>query len=199
MGRRRNRGRAGAATDAAGAPIPREGAARAAAERRGIDPTPRPAGRLIWLHAASVGETVSVLPVLPELARRHDPAHHRHRDLGAMLASGWAGAGQAGAPPLRAAGRAGLGRALPRPLAAGCRRVRRKRAVAEPAGRLPRAGHSGDADQRAHVGAEPGGLAARPGLARQILGGFAAVQPRSETRRGAVARARRPRLMDRRT
>jgi 3-deoxy-D-manno-octulosonic-acid transferase len=37
-------------------------------ERRGIDPTPRPAGRLIWLHAASVGETVSILPVLPALA-----------------------------------------------------------------------------------------------------------------------------------
>lgn len=38
------------------------------AERRGIDPTPRPAGRLIWLHAASVGETMSVLPVLAALA-----------------------------------------------------------------------------------------------------------------------------------
>jgi 3-deoxy-D-manno-octulosonic-acid transferase len=38
------------------------------AERRGIDPTPRPPGRLIWLHAASVGETLSVLPVLPVLA-----------------------------------------------------------------------------------------------------------------------------------
>jgi 3-deoxy-D-manno-octulosonic-acid transferase len=36
-------------------------------ERRGIDPTPRPPGRLIWLHAASVGETVSILPVLPAL------------------------------------------------------------------------------------------------------------------------------------
>src|ERR1700761_8794602 len=36
--------------------------------RRGIDATPRPRGRLIWLHAASVGETVSILPVLPELA-----------------------------------------------------------------------------------------------------------------------------------
>jgi 3-deoxy-D-manno-octulosonic-acid transferase len=37
------------------------------AERRGVDATPRPAGRLLWLHAASVGETVSVLPVLAAL------------------------------------------------------------------------------------------------------------------------------------
>jgi 3-deoxy-D-manno-octulosonic-acid transferase len=37
-------------------------------ERRGIDATPRPPGRLIWLHAASVGETMSILPVLPPLA-----------------------------------------------------------------------------------------------------------------------------------
>jgi len=39
-------------------------------ERRGIDPSPRPPGRLIWLHAASVGETTSILPLLPELAGR---------------------------------------------------------------------------------------------------------------------------------
>jgi 3-deoxy-D-manno-octulosonic-acid transferase len=37
-------------------------------ERRGIDVRPRPAGRLIWLHAASVGETISILPVLAALA-----------------------------------------------------------------------------------------------------------------------------------
>ena len=37
-------------------------------ERWGIDPTSRPPGRLLWLHAASVGETVSLLPVLTELA-----------------------------------------------------------------------------------------------------------------------------------
>ncbi len=36
-------------------------------ERRGIDATLRPPGRLLWLHAASVGETVSVLPVLSAL------------------------------------------------------------------------------------------------------------------------------------
>jgi 3-deoxy-D-manno-octulosonic-acid transferase len=33
-------------------------------EREGIETTPRPAGRLVWMHAASVGESLSVLPVL---------------------------------------------------------------------------------------------------------------------------------------
>jgi 3-deoxy-D-manno-octulosonic-acid transferase len=37
-------------------------------ERWGEDTTPRPPGRLVWLHAASVGETISVLPVLQALA-----------------------------------------------------------------------------------------------------------------------------------
>jgi 3-deoxy-D-manno-octulosonic-acid transferase len=36
-------------------------------EREGIDATPRPQGRLIWLHAASVGEAVSALPVVQAL------------------------------------------------------------------------------------------------------------------------------------
>ncbi len=36
-------------------------------EREGIDPTPRPDGKLLWLHAASVGEAISVLPVLTAL------------------------------------------------------------------------------------------------------------------------------------
>ncbi len=36
-------------------------------ERWGEDATPRPPGRLVWLHAASVGETMSVLSVLQAL------------------------------------------------------------------------------------------------------------------------------------
>lgn len=36
-------------------------------ERRGAETSDRPAGTLIWLHAASVGETVSVLPVAEAL------------------------------------------------------------------------------------------------------------------------------------
>ena len=37
-------------------------------EREGIAALPRPDGKLIWIHAASVGETMSVLPVLHALA-----------------------------------------------------------------------------------------------------------------------------------
>jgi 3-deoxy-D-manno-octulosonic-acid transferase len=39
-------------------------------ERFGIAGLPRPAGRLIWIHAASVGETMSVFSVIDALAGR---------------------------------------------------------------------------------------------------------------------------------
>ena len=50
-------------------------------ERRGIDPTPRPPGRLIWLHALPVSARPSlILPVLPDARRTcNGSAHHRHR------------------------------------------------------------------------------------------------------------------------
>ena len=41
-------------------------------ERRGIASMPRPAGPLLWVHGASVGEVVSTQPVLRAL-RKHNP------------------------------------------------------------------------------------------------------------------------------
>lgn len=39
-------------------------------ERMGIAGVPRPAGRLVWLHGASVGETVSMTPIVERLLNR---------------------------------------------------------------------------------------------------------------------------------
>ena len=44
-------------------------------ERRGRATRPRPSGRLLWLHAASVGETVSIMALLEALCRI-DPDLH---------------------------------------------------------------------------------------------------------------------------
>ena len=60
-----------------------DGARRA--ERLGRASHPRPAGRLAWVHGASVGETVAVLPLIAEL---------RRRDLAVLLTTGTVTAAQ---------------------------------------------------------------------------------------------------------
>lgn len=44
-------------------------------ERFGFTNEPRPEGKLIWLHAASVGESLSVLPLLREILDANPDAH----------------------------------------------------------------------------------------------------------------------------
>jgi 3-deoxy-D-manno-octulosonic-acid transferase len=41
-------------------------------ERRGLSGRPRPAGTVVWLHAASIGESISMLPVIERLQARED-------------------------------------------------------------------------------------------------------------------------------
>lgn len=43
------------------------------AERRGIAGHPRPTGRLVWVHAASVGETLAVIDLVERLVARGTP------------------------------------------------------------------------------------------------------------------------------
>ena len=98
-------------------------------ERLGQPRVKRPAGRLAWFHAASVGETNAILPLMAALAREAPvavvPAHHRHGHVGEARRPA---ARAARHPSVRAAGRAGVRRELPRPLApgsGGLHRIRR--------------------------------------------------------------------------
>ena len=50
-------------------------------ERLGQPGRPRPAGRLVWVHGASVGEMISILPLVERLL-------HRDANLHALLTSG---------------------------------------------------------------------------------------------------------------
>ena len=135
---------------------------------------------------------MSILPVLPELAAG-TPTHiadHRHRDVGdAAGAAAGPGAGAACAASLRAARCAGMGGAVPRSLATRCGRLRRERAVAEPARGLPGAGDSDDADQRTAVRPQPGTMAAGAGTGAADAGRFHPGAAAQRDRRGAAARA----------
>ncbi|MBB2195964.1 DUF374 domain-containing protein [Gluconacetobacter sp. 1c LMG 22058] len=44
-------------------------------ERMGLTTRPRPPGKLVWLHAASVGETLSILPVIADLLAQDASLH----------------------------------------------------------------------------------------------------------------------------
>ena len=55
-------------------------------QRRGIAACSRPPGRLIWLHAASVGETVAVLPVIGQILLL-DPSRHVLITTGTLTAA----------------------------------------------------------------------------------------------------------------
>src|SRR5262249_30624492 len=44
-------------------------------ERRGIASRPRPEGRLIWCHGASVGEAASLLALIDKLRQAHPETH----------------------------------------------------------------------------------------------------------------------------
>ena len=44
-------------------------------EREGVSQVPRPDDRLIWIHAASVGESLSILPLVKQLLAARDDLH----------------------------------------------------------------------------------------------------------------------------
>jgi 3-deoxy-D-manno-octulosonic-acid transferase len=167
-------------------------------ERRGIDSTPRPSGRLIWLHAASVGETVSLLPVLPELTDDATILFTTGTVTSAQLLS------QRLEPAL--AGRV-LHRFVPldvpawvarfldhwRPDVAGFveSELWPNLLAACHARGIPTMLINARLSERSFASWQRA-----PALARQLLGGFARVQPRSETDGARLRQLGCPRLMD---
>ncbi len=121
-------------------------------ERLGVPSLPRPDGPLVWFHAASVGETNAVLPVIHSLlerARRSvGAADLGHGDVGRPRRQPPAAARN---PSVCAARRARIRPLVPRPLAARSRGVHRKRDLAQSHSRNRSRRTPLGAGQRAHV------------------------------------------------
>ncbi len=155
LGRRNNPGCACPAFDAGppGGRRARGGGSPARALRhRGAAPAGRPAAVAACGQRRRSG--LRLAAVVGAARRCHHPVHHRNRHQRRPARPSPAGARAAGpcAAPLRAAGRAGLGRPLPRSLAAGCRVLPGERAMAEPAGGVPAPLGAHRPDQRPPVG-----------------------------------------------
>ena len=87
-------------------------------ERRGVAARPRPVTpRLIWIHAASVGESVSALPLINHILD-DDPDAYLLLTTGTRTSAAlMADRLPARASPICAGGSTGLDQTLPRPLA----------------------------------------------------------------------------------
>ena len=97
-------------------------------ERMGIASIARPDKKLVWFHAASVGETNVVLPLIHVLHKQRPGSQHPADDRDRNLRPHRCLAPPAqGDPPVHSAGHASLRGALPRPLAALDRAVHRVR------------------------------------------------------------------------
>ena len=153
------------------------------AERRGIDPTPRPAGG--WSGCtppASARPCRSCRCCRSSPRARDDTVDHRDGDVGGYAdpAAG-TGAGRTCAASLRAARRAAPGPRASSITGGRMWRASSRASCGPTCYGLPRAWDPDHADQRPAVGPQPGTVAACAGLARQMLGGFTQVQPRSAT------------------
>ena len=150
-------------------------------ERLGEPAAARPAGAVVWFHAASVGETNAVLPLIAALLAMPPAAvravHDRHCHVGAACRRPSAGRRH---PPIRAAGCARVRPPVSRPLASRSCRVHRAGDLAQPGAGERCARHSAGSRQCAHVASVFRAVAAAAGVcARAVL----ALRPRAGAER----------------